>query len=101
MLALQCWLVLEGVWLAAAYALLDIVTAFLFFRMSHLRWFPAPLCFIHGTLAIFHVATMFNNEGAYWEMVILNCAFDVELAYISACSLYRIAAVRPDPARRA
>jgi hypothetical protein len=88
---LQCWLVLEGAQLTIAYALIDLATAYLFFRMSHQRWFPAPLCFLHGALAIFHVATLFNTGDVFWEKFVLNRAFDVELAYICACALYRIA----------
>ncbi|GJL91898.1 hypothetical protein [Hyphococcus sp.] len=89
--ALQCWLVLEGAYLTISFALIDLVTAFFFFRMSHQRWFPAPLCFTHGVLAIFHVGTFFNTGDVFWEKFVLNRAFDLELAYICACALFRIA----------
>jgi hypothetical protein len=88
--------VLEGVQLTIAYALIDLATAYCFFRMSHQRWFPAPLCFTHGVLATFHVATLLNTGDVFWEKFVLNRAFDLELAYICACALFRIVVTNPE-----
>ncbi len=89
--ALQLWLVLDGAPLILGYLLIDAVTAVIFFRMAKRRWFPVPLCFLHGVLIIYHAATMFDTDGLFWEKFILNRAFDIELAYVLGCALFRIA----------
>lgn len=78
--------------LTISYIALDSISAMALFRMSRRRRFPAPLCFLHGGVAIFHVSTFANSGDVYWEKFLLNRAFDMELAYISACALYRIVA---------
>ncbi|WP_428410486.1 hypothetical protein [Hyphococcus sp.] len=98
---LQLWLILEGASLTFGYIVVDAVTAVLFFRMSRERWFPAPLCFMHGVLVIYHFGTLFNTGGLFWEKFILNRAFDVELLYITACALFRIAIINRGGAWRA
>lgn len=97
---LQLWLVLEGATLTCGYIVIDAITAALFFRMSRGKWFPAPLCFMHGVLVIYHAGTLFNTGGLFWEKFILNRAFEIELFYVIACALFRIAVTR-SPARRA
>ena len=88
--ALQLWLVLDGACLIFGYLLIDAVTTMVFFRMSKRRWFPVPLCFLHGVLVIYHAGTMFGTHTLFWEKFILNRAFDIELAYILGCALFRI-----------
>lgn len=100
--ALQMWLVLEGAALTASYVVIDAITAALFFRMSRGRWFPAPLCFMHGVLVIYHLATLLNTGGLFWEKFVLNRFFDIEIVYVVACVFYRIVAIhRPGDSRRA
>ncbi len=91
--SLQFWLVLEGAHLTFSYILIDLATVAVFFRMARMRWFPVPLCFLHGVLVIYHVGTLFNTGGLFWEKFVLNRAFDLELAYIAACALFRIASM--------
>ena len=92
-LSLQFWLVLHGNALTFSYIALDAITAFVFFRMSRGRWFPAPLCFMHGVLVIYHLGTLLNTGGLFWEKFVLNRMFDVELVYATACALFRILAL--------
>ncbi len=96
---LQLWLVLGGAALTFGYIAVDAVTAVLFFRMSRGKWFPAPLCFMHGVLVIYHLGTLFNTGGLFWEKFLLNRAFDMELLYITACALFRIVVTRGGPRR--
>ncbi len=91
--ALQMWLVLEGAALTASYVVIDAITAALFFRMSRGRWFPAPLCFMHGVLVIYHLGTLLNTGGLFWEKFVLNRFFDIEIVYVVVCALYRIIAI--------
>ncbi len=91
--ALQLWLVLGGAALTVGYIVIDAITMALFFRMSRGRWFPAPLCFMHGVLVIYHIGTLLNTGGLFWEKFVLNRLFDIELVYVTACALYRIVAV--------
>ena len=90
---LQLWLVFEGATLTFGYIIIDAVTALLFFRMARGKWFPAPLCFMHGVLVIYHLGTLFNTGGLFWEKFILNRAFDMELIYVTGCALFRIIAL--------
>lgn len=90
---LQLWLTLQGAMLTFGYIIVDAVTVALFFRMARGKWFPAPLCFMHGVLVIYHFGTLFNMGGLFWEKFILNRAFDIELIYITGCALFRIIAL--------
>lgn len=92
--ALQMWLVLEGAALTVSYIVIDAITAGLFFRMSRGRWFPAPLCFMHGVLVIYHLGTLLNTGGLFWEKFVLNRFFDIEIVYVVVCALYRIIAMK-------
>lgn len=92
--SLQLWLTVSGTALTLGFAAIDLALAVYFFRLSRGRWFPAPLCFLHGSLVIYHLGALFNTGGLFWEKFILNRAFDVELTYIAGCAVYRIAALR-------
>ncbi len=84
---------LDGAHLTFGYIVIDLATAALYFRMSRRRWFPVPLCFLHGMLVIYHTGTFFNSGELFWEKFVLNRAFDMELAYIASCALFRISAM--------
>lgn len=88
--SLQLWLLFEGAALTCGYIVVDVVTTVILFRMAARRWFPVPLCFLHGALVTFHAGSFFNTGDVYWEKFLLNRAFDIELAYINACALFRI-----------
>ncbi len=93
-MSLQLWLVAKGAALTLGYAAIDLCLAVYFFHLSRGRWFPAPLCFLHALLVVYHLGTLFNTGGLFWEKFILNRAFDVELGYIIACAVFRMSVLR-------
>lgn len=86
-------MIADGTALALSYAAIDTATAYVLFQMSERRWFPAPLVFLHGFLAIYHLYTVFIGPEGYWVVLMLNRLFDIEILYVAGCGLYRIAAV--------
>ena len=87
-------MVAEGPALALSFAGVDAATAFALYRMSQRRWFPAPLVFLHGALALYHLYTAFIGPESYWVVVALNRIFEAEIFYVAGCGLYRIGALR-------
>lgn len=94
-------MIIDGVTLALSFSAVDGLTALALYRMSDRRWFPAPLVFLHGVLAIYHLYTAFIGPNSYWVVVALNRIFDVEICYVAGCGLYRIAALRRGASVRA
>jgi hypothetical protein len=88
---LQLWMIAQGPALAFSFAAVDGATALAMYRMAERRWFPAPLVFVHGFLAVYHLYTAFIGPDKYWVVVALNRVFDVEIIYVAGCGLYRIA----------
>lgn len=91
---LQLWMAAEGPALALSFAGVDAATALALYRMSQRRWFPAPLVFLHGLLALYHLYTAFIGPESYWVVAALNRIFEAEIFYVAGCGLYRIAALR-------
>jgi hypothetical protein len=92
--SLQLWLVAQGAVLTLGYAAIDLGLAAYFFHMSRGRWFPVPLCFLHALLVGYHLCTLFNTGGVFWEKFALNRAFDAELSYIIVCAVFRMTVLR-------
>lgn len=91
---LQLWMVVSGPALSLSFAAVDAATAIALYRMSERRWFPAPLVFLHGLLAVYHLYTIFIGDRTFWSAVALNRMLDAEIFYVAGCGLYRIAALR-------
>ncbi len=87
-------MIAEGAVLALSFALVDGATALALYLMSARRWFPAPLVFLHGFLALYHLYTVFIGPEDYWVVAMLNRLFEAEILYIAGCGLYRIAMIR-------
>lgn len=64
------------------------------YQISHRRWFPVPLVFLHGVLALYNLYAAFIGPNNYWVVFALNRLFEFEVLYIVSCSLFRIAAMK-------
>ncbi|MEE2690888.1 MAG: hypothetical protein VX640_05020 [Pseudomonadota bacterium] len=69
---------------------IDVALAFAFFAMSRGRWFPVPLFFLHAALVAYHVYAGFVGSTIGWVGAFINRAFEMALAYVIACALFRI-----------
>jgi len=92
--SLQFWLIFNGDLLRCSFFLVDVFTAAAFFAMSKERWFPAPLCFLHIALSIYHLSTTVIPESYYWIQAVLNRAFELEILYVICCATFRIVILR-------
>ena len=95
---LQVWLVADGALEHLGYAALDFGLAAAFFIASRERIFPRPLFVLHAALALFHLGAFLFDPNIYWSKVFLNRTFELELAYVLACAIYKI---RSNRSRRA
>jgi len=64
-----------------------------FFFMSRGRWFPVPLFYLHGALVAYNAYSLLIGAGPVWVAAFLNRAFELELAYILSCALFRISKI--------
>ncbi len=87
-------MVAEGSSLALSFVAVDTATALALYRMAERRWFPVPLVFLHGFLAVYHLYTAFTGPDSYWVVVALNRLFEAEILYVAGCGLFRILALR-------
>lgn len=88
--SLQFWIMFDGDDLALSYLALDLALAAAFYHLSRGRWFPAPLFFLHATTVIFNFYVIVIDQGPIWMIAVLNRSFELALAYIIACAVYRI-----------
>ncbi|WP_425409942.1 hypothetical protein [Hyphococcus sp.] len=88
--SLQLWMVLDGVALNAAYALVDVMLAVAFYRMAEAKWFPAPLAILHCGLVGYHLYAGFIETEIFWMAIIVNRFFEACIIYIIICALFRI-----------
>lgn len=72
------------------FAFIDMALCFVFWSMSRGRWFPVPLFFLHVVLIPYHVYTAALAAPIEWVALFLNRAFEFALAYVIACSVFRI-----------
>lgn len=92
--SLQLWIVLDGDAKIYGFIALDFALAIAFFQMSRGSWFPVPLFFLHAILVIYHLFTIIVEPALFWVQILLNRAFELELAYIIACACYRVFCLR-------
>ena len=76
-------------WLGAM-APVDFLLAAAFYLMSWRRWFPVPLFVLHGALVIYHLYAYSIDSTPRWIGVFLNRAFEIALAYVFFCAVFRI-----------
>lgn len=95
------WLTSLAVWRwvpsalhALGFSIIDIALATAFFFMSRGRWFPVPLFYLHGALVAYGAYSLLIGSSAVWVTAFLNRAFEIELAYILACAIFRISRLR-------
>ena len=88
--SLQFWILFDGDSLAVSYFALDLTLAAAFYQLSRGRWFPAPLFFLHAATVVFNFYIVLIDQGPIWMIAVLNRSFDLALAYIIACAVYRI-----------
>lgn len=74
-----------------ALAGIDTMLASAFFLMARRRWFPAPLFLLHGALVIYSAYAATIGSEIFWVAAFLNRGFELALAYVAACALFRIA----------
>lgn len=77
--------------LSFGFAVINLAMAAQFWRMSRLRWFPAPLFFLHALQIVNYLIASALSIGTWWQVALANRIFDVEVAYILCCALFRIA----------
>ena len=87
---MQLWILFDGDYLALSYLALDLVLAITFYQLSRGRWFPAPLFFLHAANVMFNAYIVAIDQGPIWMIAVLNRTFDLTLAYIIFCSVYRM-----------
>jgi len=97
-------LMIASVWLASImyflyiggpqyYALtllVDCLLGYQFWRMARAEIFPAILCVLVICQAIFLIGAAAMALDAYWIIFVLNRIFELILAYMIGCSIYRI-----------
>jgi len=97
-------LMIAGVWLVSItyflyiggpqyYAmtlLVNCVLGYQFWRMARAEIFPAALCVLVICEAFFLIGAVAMALDAYWIIFVLNRIFELILAYIIGCSIYRI-----------
>lgn len=84
------------------FAAIDAMLAGAFFLMSRRRRFPVPLFFLHGALVIYNAYAATIGSQIFWVGAFLNRGFELAIAYVAGCALFRIAllAMREKTARR-
>lgn len=80
---------------AVAFAGIDAMLAAAFFLMSRGllsrgRWFPAPLFVLHSALVAYSASAATIGSENYWIAAFLNRGFEIAVAYVGACALFRI-----------
>ena len=75
-----------------ALASVDLVLAGVFFQMSRGRWFPAPLFFLHAALVLQYAYAVLVGAEYFWIALVINRVFELEIAYVCSCALFRIRA---------
>jgi len=97
-------LMIAGVWLVSIiyflfvgglpyYALtllVDCLLGYQFWRMARAEIFPAALCVLVICEAVFLIGAAAMALDAYWIIFVLNRIFELILAYMIGCSIYRI-----------
>jgi hypothetical protein len=91
------WIVSLSVWRWApsgvhmyGFAALDAALATTFFFMTRGRWFPVPLFFVHAALFVYDAYALMIGTGPVWVAAFINRVFEIALADVLACSLFRI-----------
>lgn len=72
------------------FAALDATLAATFFFMSRGRWFPVPLCFMHVALFAYDAYALLVGTEPVWIAAFINRIFEIALAYVLGCALFRI-----------
>jgi len=70
--------------------LVNCVLGYQFWRMARAEIFPATLCVLVICEAIFLISAAAMALDAYWIIFVLNRIFELILAYMISCSIYRI-----------
>ncbi|MEM8772496.1 MAG: hypothetical protein AAGD92_12680 [Pseudomonadota bacterium] len=90
MFSVQLWMLLDGRALTIAFVGLDTALAAAFLNMSRGRWFPVPLFFLYAFVMLFYLYSLIVEQSAFWMAACVNRTFDAAVAYVAACSWYRI-----------
>lgn len=97
-------LLIAGVWLLtmtyffyvdgkqyyALSLLVDVSLAYQFWRMARMEIFPVALCLLMIIEFLFLLCALSFSLDGYWIIFVLNRTFELTLAYIIGCSIYRI-----------
>lgn len=76
------------------YAVQDAAIASYFWRQSQRAAFPAPLFFIHFISIIYYFLSTLTRIDDWWTAVIANRLFEIALAYVAGCAIFRIVKLR-------
>lgn len=88
--SLAVWRWIEPGLRVPAFAAIDLALAGAFFTMSRGRWFPVPLFMLHAALIFYHAYALAIGPKYIWIAAFINRAFEFELVYVFACSVFRI-----------
>lgn len=81
--------------------LLDFVLAFQFWRMARKEIFPVALCFLMIGEVLFLFSAAAISLSSFWIVFGLNRIFELTLAYVIGCSIYRIRKLETPPGNAA
>jgi hypothetical protein len=77
-----------------AVVLLDTALAYHFWRMAKVHIFPAPLCVIQLVDIAFVAFALTVGLSTYWTLFVMNRLFELTLAYLIGCALFRLHILR-------
>jgi len=76
------------------YAVIDLALAVYFWRASKGRWFPVPLFYIHASFIVYYIYATLIAAPPWWVIMFVNRLFELAVAYVIGCSVYRIVRLR-------
>ena len=90
LLTMTYFFYIDGMQYYALTLLVDCALAYQFWRMARTEIFPVVLCGLMVGQVLFLVGALSFSLNGYWIIFVLNRIFELTLAYIIGCSIYRI-----------
>lgn len=83
------------------YAVVDAATAAIFWRQSRTSVFALPLFYIHALFVLIYFAATLVELNEWLVYFVANRIFEIEVAYVIICSVFRIRRRAPAKAKGA
>ncbi len=80
----------SGTGITWGYAVIDAAVAAVFWRQSRRSIFALPLFFNHALCVLLYLIATVLQLAEWWVFFVVNRLFELEIAYLIACSLFRI-----------